>query len=100
MAFPLGKFGSWPEKLARPRIFRSRCFIAGMLVLTTSDLIPIEDVQAGQPVLSYNRAAQVWEIYQVKTRHEREVDTKLVHLTVEYNDGSTELTEATGNHPL
>jgi hypothetical protein len=76
-----------------------RCFVAGTLVLTGQGLMPIEQVQAGDQVWSYNHVAEKWELAVVKEQLTTEQDTTTVLLEVTSESGQVEAIHSTTGHP-
>ena len=76
------------------------CFIAGTLVLTANGPVPIEEVQAGDQVWSYNIESQEWELREVIEPQVREYDGLILTLTIATEDSSTETIECTDEHPF
>ncbi len=90
-----------PDFMVRGGGFGKRgCFIAGTLVLTASGPVPIEEVQAGDEVWSYNIETQEWELCEVIEPQVREYDGLILTLTIAAEDGSTETIECTDEHPF
>lgn len=68
---------------------RKDCLVAGTLVVTRSGLVPIEDIQVGDHVLSFNHDLNCAEFEEVIEHHLRE---KTSTVTVEYEGGSIQCT--------
>ena len=71
------------------------CFIAGTLVMTENGEKPIEEIETGEDVWSYNQAAKMWELREVVNTYALDYDGEVTTLVV-----SGEKIVATGNHPI
>ena len=77
----------------------TECFIAGTLVLTSLGNKPIENIEIGDEVWSYNEKTgdktlkKVVEVFKNKTK-------KWIHLLFEYEDGVKEEIVCTEEHPF
>jgi RHS repeat-associated protein len=76
------------------------CFLAGTLVVTAAGMAPIEQVEVGESVWSYDHEAEQWELREVLLTFEHDYFGDLVTLKLEFDDGSTDEITATGNHPF
>lgn len=74
------------------------CFLAGTLVAAASGMVPIEQVQQGDEVWSYNHETEQWELREVERVFEHEYFGDIVSLTIQHEGGSNETIEATGGH--
>jgi len=98
--FLLGRLGKNAGKLMRP--FNKMCrqkknsFTAGTLVRTERGLVPIEEIQIGDHVLSYNEKTTQTQYNEVVNLIQGEQDYTIVTLTLE--NGKT--LEATAEHPF
>ncbi|MBM9502903.1 TIGR04388 family protein [Leptospira sp. 201903071] len=72
-----------------------QCFVAGTLVHTKSGLVPIEEVRAGDMVLSYNEFGEELEYNRVLKTYVRQTET-IFKLT--YENGR--VVETTASHPF
>ncbi len=71
------------------------CFPAGTLVLTAGGPVPIEEIEPGTPVRSFNFKKDVWEEAEVTALHRFDNNDAGVELSIE---GS--FIRATSNHPF
>ncbi|RHX89489.1 hypothetical protein DLM76_21420, partial [Leptospira yasudae] len=72
-----------------------QCFVAGTLVHTKNGLVPIEQVRAGDLVLSYNEFGEELEYNRVLKTYVRQTET-IYKLT--YENGR--IVETTASHPF
>lgn len=83
---------------AAPSILRSMCFVEGTLVLTEDGLKPIEEIKAGDKVLSYNEKTKQTEYKTVVWTMAREAEAgRILSVKVE---GEAEALGVTGEHPF
>ncbi|MCR5836633.1 MAG: hypothetical protein K6G88_09000 [Lachnospiraceae bacterium] len=73
---------------------RGACFIAGTFVVAVSDLVPIENVKAGDLVQSFNPGTQNVSEKKVIATIEKQT-SELIHISI-----NNEVINATTNHPF
>jgi hypothetical protein len=76
-------------------LVRGVCFPAGTLVATEHGHVPIEQIEPGAKVWSYDAERQEWKLCEVLRRLERQYDGEMVTITI----GDEEIT-ATAEHPF
>ena len=84
---PWGKLSRVPKKA---------CFVAGTLIHTRTGLVPIEEIKAGDEILSYNEESQLTEYNPVIETYARQTET-IIELQIE---GETKPIETTPEHPF
>jgi hypothetical protein len=75
------------------------CFAAGTLVLTITGLLPIEEVQAGDLVVSLDEETGAWSYERVAQTMVNEAQ-EVLDLTLEDASGATETLRTTAEHPF
>ncbi|MCU0683870.1 MAG: polymorphic toxin-type HINT domain-containing protein [Polyangiaceae bacterium] len=75
-----------------------QCFTAGTLVLTPAGAVPIEQLRAGDEVLSPDQATGAISHYLISTAFERTVEA-LVDVELRGPDGQSEVIRSTPEHP-
>lgn len=76
------------------------CFLAGTLVLTATGPVPIEDVEPGAQVWSYDHESETWELREVLATHNHVYVGDLVTIAVETGEGASLRIDCTGGHPF
>ncbi|MEW6743530.1 MAG: RHS repeat-associated core domain-containing protein [Planctomycetota bacterium] len=99
-----GKIASAARKLARKLGLKGACFVAGTLLLTSTGLVAIEELQPGDEVYGDVGASEADEsvggqAYTVTAAFEHEVGV-VVALTIEDESGYREVLRGTPNHPI
>lgn len=82
--------------LARPLVCKKNSFPLGTLVHTKQGLIPIEDIQIGELVLSYDEETSQTQFHEVTHLIEGEQEYQIVTLTLT----NGEILQATADHPF
>lgn len=90
-----GKLGGKGCDVSKPRRGAPGCFIAGTIVISESGEKPIEKINVGEKVWSYNQRESKWELREVKNTYSLDYDGDFVTLFT-----GSEVIKATGNHPI
>ena len=76
------------------------CFVAATLVATSAGNVPIEQVEPGDQVWSYNVQTNEWELAEVEATQQRDYKGDLVTLRLEVGSGAYQDITCTGGHPF
>ncbi|RHX84748.1 TIGR04388 family protein [Leptospira stimsonii] len=88
-------FGEFSYVDSNGNLVFQQCFVAGTLVHTKRGLVPIETIQVGDEVLSYNESGETTEYNRVLKTYIREAES-IYRLT--YENGR--VIETTASHPF